>query len=56
MESHEVVLENPSSKEQKINVKVSNLSNFEVSPEEIIIPPYDSTYVNIKYFPSSLGI
>ena len=56
VEAHEVELENPSNKEVVVRTKISNPHNFDVLPEEIIIPPYDSAFVQIRYMPSDLDI
>ena len=48
------MLENPSGKEQRVQVTVSNPQNFFVQPEQIVIPPYDVSYVHITYMPSVL--
>jgi hypothetical protein len=53
-EQHEVVLENPSAREQRVRITVSNPSNFDVTPDSIVIPPYDVAYAHITYTPSAL--
>ena len=55
-EYHEVELENPSHKEVQVRPRLSNPHNFDIVPEEIIIPPYDSAIVQIRYMPSDLDI
>ena len=56
VESHEVELENPSNKEVIVKTKISNPHNFDILPEDIIIPPYDTAFVQIRYMPSDLDI
>lgn len=41
-EQHEVTLDNPSNESVKVRVKISNEHNYEVLPEGIVIPPYES--------------
>ncbi len=55
-ETHEVMLENPSPKETFVTFKISNTGNFDVIPERIMIPPYDSAAVRIRYTPSDLEV
>jgi hypothetical protein len=40
-EQHEITLENPSNEDVHVTYKISNPQNYEVYPEEIIIPSYD---------------
>ncbi|EAR97253.2 flagellar associated protein (macronuclear) [Tetrahymena thermophila SB210] len=54
IEQHEVILENPSNEDVKVKVKISNPQNFEVYPENIVIPSYDQISAYIKYRPSQL--
>ena len=56
VESHEVELENPSNKEVRVKYRMTNSHNFDVLPDEIIIPPYDSALVQIRYMPSDLDM
>lgn len=56
VESHEVELENPSSKEVRVKPRLTNPHNFNVVPEDIVIPAYDSVIVQIQYMPSDLDI
>ncbi|EGR31281.1 hypothetical protein IMG5_114390, partial [Ichthyophthirius multifiliis] len=53
-EQHEITLENPSNEDVPIQVKISNPSNYEVYPENIVIPAYDQCQVNIIYRPNML--
>ena len=55
-ESHEVELENPTNKEVRVFYKLSNPHNFDILPEDIIIQPYDSVIVQIRYMPSDLDV
>ena len=41
VEEHKVKLENPSDKPVKVIGKVTNATNFDFYPDEIIIQPYD---------------
>lgn len=53
---HMAVLENPTSKELLIDFKNSNPTNFEVIPDKIILPPYESIKVKIQYSPTNLDV
>jgi len=54
--SHYVELENPSNQDVKVRCKISNPNNFDIDPEEIIIPKYGSVEVQIRYMPSDLDV
>jgi len=56
VEAHEVELENPSNKEVRVRAKLSNDNNFDTLPEDIVIQPYDTEVVKIRYMPSDLDI
>lgn len=56
VEEWEVILENPSNTECPIYAKISNPNNFDVLPENITIPAYDSVKVIIRYTPSDLDV
>jgi len=56
MSSHTVDLENPTSKEILLDFKNTNPTNFEVSPDKLILPPYESVKVHIQYSPTSLDV
>lgn len=56
VEEWEVSLENPSNTECNVYAKISNPNNFDVIPENIIIPAYDSVNVKIRYTPSDLDV
>jgi len=49
-----VMLENPSSKEVVLDYFCSNTLNFELIPDQIILPAYGSMEALIKYTPTSL--
>lgn len=51
-----VVLENPYGKECQITTNISNPFNFDVIPENIIIPAFNSVNVRIRYTPSDLDV
>ena len=51
-----VTLENPTGQELPIEYFTSNPTNFEIIPEKIVIPPYESAKVCIQYCPSNLDI
>jgi hypothetical protein len=36
-----IILENPSDQKVPINVRISNPTNFDINPDNIVIPPYD---------------
>jgi len=56
MASHVVELENPTAKEIMLDCKNSNATNFDVTPEKIILPPYETLKVNICYNPTNLDV
>lgn len=56
VEEWEVVLENPSNSECMVFSKISNPNNFDVIPDNIMIPAYDSVSVKIRYTPSDLDV
>lgn len=45
MAFHTVDLENPTAKEILLDFKNSNPTNFEVNPDKVILPPYESVKV-----------
>lgn len=47
MASHFVELENPTAKEILLNYRSSNPTNFEILPEKVVLPPYESLKVKI---------
>ena len=56
VEEWEVELENPSNVDCPVYAKISNPNNFDVLPENIVIPAYDSVKVIIRYTPSDLDV
>ncbi|EGR28301.1 hypothetical protein IMG5_179020 [Ichthyophthirius multifiliis] len=54
VEQQEVRLENPSNYDTKVEVIISNKTNFDVIPDQIIIPANEEVSVFIKYMPSIL--
>jgi hypothetical protein len=54
--THIVELENPSAKDVKVKSKISNIANFELDVQEIVIPKYTSIEVVIRYLPSELDV
>ena len=53
---HQVYLENPSKLETVYNTIITNPSNYDVLPEQGVIPPYGKAVVSIIYVPSDLNI
>ena len=51
-----ITLENPTGQELQIDYRSSNPTNFEIIPEKIVIPPFESIRVCIQYSPSNLDI
>jgi hypothetical protein len=45
--SHQVVLENPTGNELFLDYRNSNPTNFEIIPDKIILPAYESLKVKI---------
>ena len=56
VETSEIELENPSNQEVQVRYRLSNPYNFEVLPENIVIPPYDTALVKVRYIPSDLDM
>ena len=56
VEEWEIILENPSNADCPVYPKISNPNNFDVIPDNIIIPAYDSVSVKIRYTPSDLDV
>lgn len=40
-DQHEITLENPSNEDVKVRATISNPTNFEIYPENIVIPAYE---------------
>lgn len=53
-ESQQIYLENPTAEEAVLDYTSSNPLNFELVPEKILLPPYETVEAIIKYCPSSL--
>lgn len=53
-QSQQIFLDNPTAEEGIIDYTSSNPLNFEIVPEKIIIPPYETVDAIVKYCPSSL--
>ena len=51
-----ITLENPTGQELHIDYRSSNPTNYEIIPEKIVIPPFESIRVCIQYSPSNLDI
>ena len=51
-----ITLENPTGQELQIDYRSSNLTNFEIIPEKIVITPFESIRVCIQYSLSNLDI
>lgn len=56
VEHYTVILENPSDKEVLATSKVTNPTNFDVSPDSIVLKPLSKTPVQIRYMPSNLEV
>ena len=54
--SHWIELENPTGKELFLDYRNSNPTNFEIIPDKVILPPYESLKVQIQYAPTSLDV
>jgi hypothetical protein len=54
--SHFVQLENPTGAELLLDYRNTNPTNFEVIPDKIILPSYESQKVCIQYSPSNLDV
>jgi hypothetical protein len=52
--SHTVTLENPTGQELYLEFRNSNPTNFEIVPDKIILPGYESLKVKIQYSPTNL--
>lgn len=47
MASHTVELENPTSGELFLDFRNSNPTNFEIKPDKVVLPPYETVKVQI---------
>jgi hypothetical protein len=52
--SHHVTLENPTGQELYLEFRNSNPTNFEIVPDKILLPAYESLKVRIQYSPTNL--
>ena len=52
--SHTVTLENPTGQELYLEFRNSNPTNFEIVPDKIVLPGYESLKVKIQYSPTNL--
>jgi len=53
---HQIELENPTGKELYLDYRNSNPTNFEITPDKVILPPYESIKLHIAYSPTSLDV
>ena len=53
---HTVTLENPTGQELYLEFRNSNPTNFEIVPDKIILPAYESLKVKIQYSPTNLDV
>lgn len=54
--SHHVTLENPTGQELYLEFRNSNPTNFEIVPDKILLPAYESLKVRIQYSPTNLDV
>lgn len=52
--NHFVTLENPTGQELYLDFKNTNPTNFEVIPDKILLPAYESLKVKLQYSPTNL--
>ena len=52
--SHTVTLENPTGQELMLEFQNSNPTNFEIIPDKLVLPAYESLKVKIQYSPTNL--
>eukprot|EP00330_Aristerostoma_sp_ATCC50986_P007041 CAMPEP_0114576998 /NCGR_PEP_ID=MMETSP0125-20121206/1712_1 /TAXON_ID=485358 ORGANISM="Aristerostoma sp., Strain ATCC 50986" /NCGR_SAMPLE_ID=MMETSP0125 /ASSEMBLY_ACC=CAM_ASM_000245 /LENGTH=397 /DNA_ID=CAMNT_0001765977 /DNA_START=1972 /DNA_END=3165 /DNA_ORIENTATION=- len=52
---HKIELENPSANDVAVRYMVSNPYNFDIQPENLMIPRYSSIVVDCRYSPSDLN-
>jgi len=53
---HFIELENPTGKEHFLDFKNSNPTNFDIIPDKLILPPFESIQVRIQYSPTNLDV
>ena len=56
MASYYVDLENPTGKEVLLDYKNTNPTNFEISPDKVLLPAYESLKIQIQYSPTNLDV
>lgn len=54
--SHAVTLENPTGQELYLEFRNSNPTNFEIVPDKILLPAFESLRVEIQYSPTNLDV
>lgn len=53
---HNIELENPTAKELYLDCRNSNMTNFEINPDKIILNPYETLKMQIRYQPTNLDV
>ena len=53
---HSIELENPTGKELYLDYRNSNPTNFEINPDKVILPAYETLKLVIKYSPTNLDV
>jgi hypothetical protein len=53
---HPIELENPSNADVRVKTRVQNVANFDLDPDEIVIPKYSSMEIALRYMPSDLEV
>jgi len=56
MSHHFIELENPTGKEHYLDFRNSNPTNFDVIPDKLILPPFETIQVRIQYSPTNLDV
>lgn len=56
MSHHYIELENPTGKEHYLDFRNSNPTNFDVIPDKLILPPFETIQVRIQYSPTNLDV
>jgi len=52
--NHTITLENPTGQELYLEFRNSNPTNFEIVPDKILLPAYESLKVKLQYSPTNL--
>jgi len=55
-QAHTVSLENPTGQELYLEFRNSNPTNFEIVPDKILLPAFESLQVMIQYSPTNLDM